>query len=51
MSDKMFTALVLVALVTTLMTVPALTLIDRLEARRTRATVILPGTELSPSAG
>ncbi len=50
-SDKMFTALVLVALVTTLMTVPALTLIDRLEGRRTRTTVTLPGTELSPSAG
>jgi Kef-type K+ transport system membrane component KefB len=50
-SDKMFTALVLVALVTTLMTTPALTLIDRLEARRTRTAAALPDAELSPSAG
>ncbi|GAB6897402.1 cation:proton antiporter [Kineosporia succinea] len=38
-SDRMFTALVLVALVTTLMTTPALTLIDRLEARRATARI------------
>ncbi|MBT0773868.1 cation:proton antiporter [Kineosporia sp. J2-2] len=45
-SERMFTALVLVALVTTLMTTPALTLIDRLEARRTRARE----PELAPAA-